>query len=66
MAAFTRHSTPTGPFQPISDTVPTPPKNCPDNSRNSVRIKSEPCPNYFGMLSELNRIAVRNGPEYAT
>lgn len=54
MAASTRHSTPAVPFRPISDTVPTVPKNCPINSRNPVRIKSEQCPNWIGMLSELN------------
>ncbi len=39
-----RHSTPTVPFRPISDTAPAAPKKFPDYSRNPVRTESEQCP----------------------
>ena len=66
MARPPRHRTPTVAFHSILDTVPTAPKNCPNNSRNAVQIKSERCPIWIGMLSKLNRNPVHFRPEYTS
>jgi len=42
------------------------PKNCPNISRIAVRIKSDQCPNWIGLLSELDWIACPNCPGIRT